>query len=826
MLRVRVNSNFENPIMNQLSFPMRGLYWKEIRQVVPLVLMLIGVALLLAVFWSALQTTTLSMATFGPFIPLIMPALYAAGAGAILVGQEKETRTLLWFSSLPISPQQIIQVKFIVALGGLLAMWVCSVLVGGLVGIAGPAATSFMLTPGDEGFANTLYWILHSVFVLCCGFYTTWKLKNTFASLVALMPLAVIPYLVVQTFYWMFQGDRYVTIQESAWALALATAVAIPVFAWLAYAAAIKHLSPADAETDESGPASWLSAWRPANSVPIPESSFRYPLSSLVWQSIHQNRLTLVALFTLMFVGTVCCVLMISHPINKDYGGLLAGGVIAGFVALSWLGVFVFSGDGSAKGLRFLADRGVSPTLAWAGRQLIGLSMIAALALFYAIATYWFMHIDYLHEEYRAPFFSMLTVWFIAIVVYSVSQWIGQVIRILAASAFVAPVISLMAILWLGWTASQASAPAWSMVACVAIPMLATWLMMRWFMDDNTKWRTWAVVIGSMCAFFVLPIVPLAIEVLTWPTIPSSVRASLADAAMKIPPPQAAPQRMMLARPDNDEIRNAYTLIEEKALEFIASQDDSPAGTIAIGDMNLNSVVPLEYDRYVFETANQTAEYHKVLFKQNPSDEQALASLGQWIDAFAVIAKRLRLSERWVDQHGADTTEIWLTQTLSEPALEPYLDESFAQAALQVLGDQTTRNDLRRRAVLASWRDHQLLPPTDENVDRTHSFGGFYYPGWFDRFSTLKRDLVLNKQIDRLVATTIELIEAGEAGKDTEPMRRELSALILGPEAPFALGPYSTEMQSGASVNHSSPASQWYAAWESEAKQLANERGN
>ncbi len=37
------------------------------------------------------------------------PILFALGAAALLVSQEKEQRTLLWYSSLPIAPRTIVQ---------------------------------------------------------------------------------------------------------------------------------------------------------------------------------------------------------------------------------------------------------------------------------------------------------------------------------------------------------------------------------------------------------------------------------------------------------------------------------------------------------------------------------------------------------------------------------------------------------------------------------------------------------------------------------------------------------------------------------------------
>ena len=78
--------------MNRISPPLRGLYWKDARQLFPLVLMLVGMSVFLVVIWSTLDITSQFGSIIGDYIPLTIPALYAAGVGAILVGQEKETR--------------------------------------------------------------------------------------------------------------------------------------------------------------------------------------------------------------------------------------------------------------------------------------------------------------------------------------------------------------------------------------------------------------------------------------------------------------------------------------------------------------------------------------------------------------------------------------------------------------------------------------------------------------------------------------------------------------------------------------------------------------
>ena len=101
----------------------QGLLWKEAKQVIPLIGMLLGVSALLFIVWAATsRQLNVTLQATGDIVPLIMPALFAAGAGAILISHEKETRSLNWLASLPIPIRPIVMTKFIVAFAGLMLM--------------------------------------------------------------------------------------------------------------------------------------------------------------------------------------------------------------------------------------------------------------------------------------------------------------------------------------------------------------------------------------------------------------------------------------------------------------------------------------------------------------------------------------------------------------------------------------------------------------------------------------------------------------------------------------------------------------------------------
>ena len=803
--------------MNQPTFRPHGLIWKETRQVIPLVLMLVGVAVFLVVVWALADSPTNSLGDVGHFLPLALPALYAAGAGAILIGQEKESRTLLWFTSLPIPPSRIFLVKLCVAFAGLMVMWLCCLLLAMAADMMGLSRGVVQGPSAEESMAGSLYWFVQSVFVLCCGFYTGWKFKQTFTSLVAIVPFAVVPYVVAQFIAPMVLEQRYQTSAYESWILNLATLVGIAVVGWLAYRAAMHELSPSEPEIVSASPPTSLHAWRPAASVPAPTSPFRFSLSSLVWQSIHHNGWFLTTVALAVILGSACMGLAGDWEAAKSDIPLIPFGIITGVLAVSWLGVFAFNGDGSALRMRFLAERGVSPTLAWMGRHAIGISIMSLGVLIYFACSYRTMSWTSAYRQPKPGIPSTLMVACVFWTVYSVSQWTSQWIRTIAASAVLAPVFSSLVAYWFVTTSIEQDAPFWLLLVCSAIPMLATWMMMRHYMDSNRTWPIWTTSIMTAGLLAILPTLPFAIEVAKFPGITLATRARLFADANDIPALVVPAQSMMRGASVIDPLRNDTGLSVESVVKLLDAQDHSPKVFFAAGNFDAKQHVPLHSDQFILLDSRANADFAKVRLIDSPDDERLIQEFGEWIDAQVHIAARLRLSNRWLDQSEADAVEIWLTQAMHSPALTPLLDREFAKRAITYLADQTARTEARRRAVLVSWRDRK---PSD--------LGGYDPSYWFVQTSLTKQNALKGKLIDRLVDASLRLIEAGESGADTEPSRREMHHILVSPTVAFDDGPYSDQARasafSGDTMNNGTDqfyvAHQWYGPWEVDAKRL------
>ncbi len=815
--------------MNATHSPLRGLYWKETRQVLPLVWMLLGVSTFLMVAWSGFSFTSQALQLASEYIPLLLPGLYAAGVGAILVGQEKETRTLLWFGSLPISPFKIVLSKLVVGLGGLLSMWLCCLLLAAVTSKTAPQYGARLFFEGETWSLSLLFWFVHSLYLMFCGFYTSWRLKNAFNSLLLLLPLATIPTVIVQMLYLSLHGVRggLISISDSAGITIVVTLLCTLLFAVLGWRAAIKSMSPAEPEGTSGSIAEWLSAWRPPAIGQNSDAPFRYSLSSLVWQSIHHNRLALGSLTLLIVVGLVALAYLVTNTpqrVEKDFfAALMSGLTFAGMLGMSWMGVYAFSGDGSATRLRFLADRGVSPTLVWLSRHLIGFSAISFAILLYGL---WIRDSNQKYfGVYEMPIPSVAMMACLAWIVYGVSQWTSQSFRILAASAFIAPILSGLAIGWLGFAAFQMDSPFWLLLLCGTLPLVNTWWSMQRYMDDSTRWPMWLASAVGVSLFLLLPIGLLAVEVLSVSTMSNKTRRTLlsqANATASTLPPA---QSMMQTRPDEFRHYPMDSLTGEQATKISEQKTLSPENHLLLGD-NSDLNIPLAVDSGILSTAIDIATYLRMQLESAPEDEASVIALGEWIETMTSMARRLRLSSRWVDQEAADEIEIWLTYTLSLESLRTIRDRDFSQAAVEMLVDQKSRSDARRRAVLASW-----IRWRSDDTEQKQTLGQLH--GEFLQWLPPIKQIYMKPRVnDAIVAAAIEMIDVAETGGSTESQRRRLHELTVGPTIAFADGPYSDRLRVGADgvtsmeQTLSYPANQWYAKWESDAKELSSLRSD
>lgn len=175
---------------------MSSLLWKEFRQVVPLITAVLiggfGLVLLILVLSAITIKKPLSFDRGFWFLFLSMPMMYATGVGALLVGSEKESRSLQWMRSLPISSKQIAWNKLVVAIGTLALIWFVALTAWCVFASAfggDPTAIGSLVAKQSSGSGWLLAtYVLMSLFLSLAGLAFAWRFQSQFFGLALLVP--------------------------------------------------------------------------------------------------------------------------------------------------------------------------------------------------------------------------------------------------------------------------------------------------------------------------------------------------------------------------------------------------------------------------------------------------------------------------------------------------------------------------------------------------------------------------------------------------------------------------------------------------------------
>ncbi|MCO6455684.1 MAG: hypothetical protein J5I93_10355, partial [Pirellulaceae bacterium] len=351
------------------------LWWKELRQLIPLavlltllVILLLGLQALTAGSYpaSVLQSTTVALC-FG------MPGLFACGVGAVLVGYEKDSRTLRWLANLPVPPRWIVRVKSLAALLCLAGLWAVSALILAVV-------SSSDVYPFTTDFTGGWIAPAFSVFLLFAGFALAWRIQSALTGLLLVIPIASLPLLLAGAINaWVWPAERDPFSPAASYTQLACIGLGIVLAVWLTERFGGRALAAQTADT--SSLIGFFRSWRGLFGAPwIATASIRPRLSALVWQFACQSRAWLAGNLVTLIVAVVLLAPAVeaNHPIGRSMLGLLLL-----VLSSSWLGAMVFQSDMLQGRIRFLSDRGISPAATWMTRQAApaGLLALACLAL-------------------------------------------------------------------------------------------------------------------------------------------------------------------------------------------------------------------------------------------------------------------------------------------------------------------------------------------------------------------------------------------------------------------------------------------------------------
>lgn len=825
--------------MSFASQATRRLMWKEFRQLMPL---MFGAPLLFIVLHLVLllqkNQETRILILHATLVGL--PGLFAIGVGALLVGHEKEQRTMQWLTSLPIARPTLIRTKLGIGLACLAIMWVLSMLLVTLFsGGYFWRSTSFTAL----SFSENLSMVLHSLFLLLIGVALSWRCQSPLTALILLVPLAFVPLLLAALVVAIAapEGDeaRSHLYMISLIVSQLLGCVAAAYWGWTEANCMLRAQSSLG-QSRVDAPSS------------VMLGSPMTPLRALLWQFVKQNRTALIGLTTMIVASLLVVYLSILYGYqwerrsNSEFGIaslVIAVGVLA-LLSVSWLGVLVFQSDRPNRRIRFLADRGISPGLTWVSRQAAPVSILSlvlpCLVVLIALT---------LIKSEQAPGANVTDLWnpltnlvfalslpalLMAIAVYTISQWSSQVISSPVVAAIVAPLISLIAIGYLWFAVWELEAPTLIVTGLIVIPMLVTRILTRSWMDLAPTWGYWLTHSVVAVLFLLLPAQPVLLNWMRTPSLSKDTEQQIQSQLSRMSLSTWKPVELLVKLPKEEELALGSTEVDESPDDM--NDEDSFSSALTTQPPKLSEMSISQRRDYARRSLADQVMQHNGSLRANIDIvlllkiELEMTRLSgeedtyvQLIGLASTIAQRMRQSFYLIDQELADRLEIVLLRELRQPGNSALLaGDTTAREALMRLGDRSARQLARQRALAAAWwtlkgsgvrSNHDLL------VD-------------VHQVNNIRQILAMRGRVIQAIELLWRLSQFNSVYPSSTTVRNELARLKNVSASVYGIGPGGELLRaedvdqyildSKESDRLQFVGSQWGAGWESQAQQLAS----
>ncbi|HPM80811.1 MAG TPA: hypothetical protein PLF81_08925 [Candidatus Anammoximicrobium sp.] len=803
------------------------LWWKEVRQVLPLVWMQLALGLCFQLLF-LLHPDRTYVPRFLVFAG--MPSLFAAGVGVLLVGQEKERRTLDWLRSLPVASRDLVAVKLATGFASLVAVWCLNSLLLAILVL--PSGRWPVPSPADSwvnGAGWEYLWPLQSVFLLVAGFATAWLFRSSLVALLALVPLALLPGAIAFGLNHLVRwpsGTSSILNDPAPWMTAVALLVSSLPLLLVGWRRGVRSLAPErfgrpeqaqrssgmatvpGEAADQRGAGTALRLFRPTTAPDIWSRPLHAPAAMLSWQFVRQNRVVLagIGLMLLAALGLLATTPSLSSA-QPAWAALL------GLLAACWLGVLAFAGDGVQDRIRFLADRGVSPAKVWWTRHAPPLSLLAmALALMVLCLP---AHV----RSAQLPAAGVLLFAGAVLFAYTVSQAVGQVFRSSTIAAIAAPAAAWGLAAYDAALVAVLGVPYWLLALCAMLPWLATFLLMRRWMDGRWGWGFWGAHAGFLAAGMVLPLVPVGLTVVSRPTMPAEVRRQLTAEAETYGAGYTTEPRELVLRFHDPELPKA------------PAQDRRAEGRIVCEQLAHDLAIapgPIRFVPHVMVYLLGEARLARMALEQDGDAQANRERYRRILSLIGTMVERLRLSWRLFDQDGADLIEIWMVRELAGSEAASWLEPEVYGRLVRAVSDDAARNAARRRALVMSWAAYRSHPDALNGP-----LGGYAWRG--DETSILCRvsTLLRRRDADYLTWRMLQRLEECEPATGVQ-RTRELARHWGVPELYYGLGPGGEFLRADKPAEfampvegffRNAPGSQWHAGWERAARELADRLG-
>jgi len=423
------------------------------------------------------------------------------------------------------------------------------------------------------------------------------------------------------------------------------------------------------------------------------------------------------------------------------------------FVAASWVGVVTFQGDNMNQRIRFLSDRGVSPKAVWMTRQVLPLGLIVlvvvAMLVLGALTIYRSQKLSLISDVGLLVLLATAFMW----TIYSVTQWMSQIVRSPIIAAILAPMVACLPFAYGAFLLELLETPVWVLAVTTCIPMIATYRMTRYWMDARRGKRFWLEHSGWLATAILLPTVHFLVIFCTYPTIPASEQATFfADAAKVRSSYRPVVEISLLVR---QQPPSKETVSEEEAAILLLANDANAGGegsaltgAAMIEKYEAESKIP--FDATLAEERElQFKHIEQQLSRVDRSTPLTYSSALIWLMGDALLVRMrvwddgqneellnryrrnlrlvlqitygIRLNPTLAMQQNADRNEAWLVHEVLASGTKELMGSELRDAVATQLRDKTSRQNARYRALADEFVKSQSY--TTKAVD--HAIGGF-----------------------------------------------------------------------------------------------------
>lgn len=774
------------------------LWWKELRQLLPMLILLPTISALLTILYLFTSNTNQFNWSAGVIVFLGMPGLFAVGAGALLVGQEKEMRTILWLASLPIRPQTIVRIKTAAAVVGLAVLWIVS-------GLYFAWRERFESPMTD--FTQLSVWPANSFFILFAGIALAWRVKSALVALLLVVPIAIVPYILALVVHAILDADKYSGTNPSPGIVIAMQVIGSVIALFLVERFGKAALSPERVRLISplsTGGAQIQRNGRMASAgYGVTQSQF----PALIWQFAMQSRALLIGTSAMLLVASA---ILLMHKLEA----FILFAIFLCYLATSWLGASVFQSDSVHQRIRFLADRGISPRLVWLTRQAVPITVVTTIA----VGTLLLAILIGPTRLQASNGFGTLGMLSIAalFVVFSFSQWVGQVITSPIVSMVTAPLISIIPFAAYSFSVTTLSTPLVLIPIAAFLPFVATFLSTRRWMDRRFGKRYWFTQAGYAGLVILLPTFPQFVALALEPDMSRQVRTQIGTVVASSSNYLRAPIELVL----NKDVENVKPFVSfaqtwNEQIDSVRSQlqiSSAPIGISSQGPIRKILAINLMAGLSIQQNDSANSAEHLALFRRS-------------MELLSDIVVRMRTSPQVIDQDFADSIEIAMVRQMRQDGVRESLGEERYKLIATRLADTKARRDARIRSVALSWYAYDSQSRTSRVPPG--QFGGYDLEGGGDGLSWRNGKSLANRRVARRAEHLWRLADFPGYEVPQESLLAVASDWGIFPTY-YGLGPsgknyrVDTVDDSIAVVKTDSKAiaNQWYAGWENQAREL------